>query len=33
MISDRNLISDVQPASGNVLIANGDKVKIRDREP
>ena len=28
MISDRNLISDVQPASGNVLIANGDKVKI-----
>ncbi|XP_013617922.1 PREDICTED: uncharacterized protein LOC106324508 [Brassica oleracea var. oleracea] len=25
MISDRNLISDVQPASDNVLIANGDK--------
>ncbi|XP_013607898.1 PREDICTED: uncharacterized protein LOC106314595 [Brassica oleracea var. oleracea] len=29
MISDRNLISDVQSASGNVLIANGDKVKIK----
>ena len=29
MISDRNLISDVQPASENVLIANGDKVKIK----
>ena len=28
MISDRNLISDIQPALGNVLIANGDKVKI-----
>ena len=28
MISDRNLISDIQPASGNVIIANGDKVKI-----
>ena len=28
MISDRNLISDVQPAPENVLIANGDKVKI-----
>ena len=28
MISDRNLMSDVQPASGNVQIANGDKIKI-----
>ena len=28
MISDRNLISDIQPASGNVIIENGDKVKI-----
>lgn len=28
MISDRNLISDVRPALGNVVIANGDKVKI-----
>ena len=28
MISDRNLISDVQLPSMNVLIANGDKVKI-----
>ncbi|KAF8083347.1 hypothetical protein N665_0779s0003 [Sinapis alba] len=28
MISDRNLISDVRPALGNVIIANGDKVKI-----
>ncbi|KAF8052047.1 hypothetical protein N665_1620s0001 [Sinapis alba] len=28
MISDRNLISDVRPALGNVTIANGDMVKI-----
>ncbi|WZZ65969.1 hypothetical protein YC2023_077339 [Brassica napus] len=28
MISDRNLMSDVQPTSGNVQIANGDKIKI-----
>ena len=28
MISDRSLVSNVKPASGNVLIANGDKVKI-----
>ncbi|KAF8046981.1 hypothetical protein N665_3280s0001 [Sinapis alba] len=28
MISDRNLISDVRPVLGNVIIANGDKVKI-----
>ncbi|KAF8093088.1 hypothetical protein N665_0391s0002 [Sinapis alba] len=28
MISDRNLISDIQPSSGNVIIANGNKVKI-----
>ncbi|KAL0702315.1 hypothetical protein Bca4012_058437 [Brassica carinata] len=28
MISDRNLVSNIKPASGNVLIANGDKVRI-----
>ncbi|KAF8050836.1 hypothetical protein N665_1867s0001 [Sinapis alba] len=28
MISDRNLISDVRPALGNVVIANGDRVRI-----
>ncbi|XP_056855941.1 uncharacterized protein LOC130505364 [Raphanus sativus] len=28
MISDRNLISDIRPALGNVKIANGDMVKI-----
>ena len=28
MISDRNLITDIRPALGNVTIANGDRVRI-----
>ncbi|KAL0745175.1 hypothetical protein Bca101_100791 [Brassica carinata] len=29
MISDTNLIKDIEPANGHVMIANGDKIPIR----
>ena len=29
MISDNNLIKDIEPAHGHVMIANGDRIPIR----
>lgn len=29
MINDKNLIKNIKPASGNVMIANGDKIPIK----